>query len=122
MRLIDPLLCVVFSWGCAPTPASTPAVLTTRTRWTPYCCEAGDLEHPRGCIAQPSTCDAVKLAIECRPDDACDGGALECHCCRAQGTRDCVPSGRSSRNQPEPEPEPPPESQHRRSGTIWSPF
>ena len=111
--------------GCSGTPArhaETPA-----RRWTPYCCEGGSVEHPRGCVATLG-CTPTDLAIECRPDDGCEDGGTQCHCCRARGSRACIPSSRTARRLPEPEPEPEREPEpdfaptHRRSGTVWSPF
>ena len=91
--------------GCSgPEPHRAVAGSPAR-RWTPYCCEGGSLEHPRGCTSELN-CEAAALEIECRPDDGCETGSVHCHCCRARGTRTCVPSSRSARRPPTPEPEP----------------
>ncbi len=108
----------------AETVDATPASRSLRSVWVPYCCDDGDLEKPRGCVREPS-CAAPKLAIECRPDERCESGSVHCHCCRAVGTRSCVPSSRSARREQPTYPPPPAPSTaptHRREGTIWSPF
>jgi len=118
------LLSIGLFIGCAgPTPRRAEPLAR---RWTPYCCEGGSLEHPRGCVAELA-CAPTDLALECRPDDGCEEGTVQCHCCRARDERTCIPSSRSVRR-PSPEREPVPDDlpdtapTHRRGGTVWSPF
>ena len=109
--------------GCVgPTPRRAEPLAR---RWTPYCCEGGSLEHPRGCVAELA-CTPTGLAIECRPDDGCEDGSAECHCCRARDSRACIPSSRSARRPSSPEPELEEVTDtaptHRRGGKVWLPY